>query len=60
MRQKAAAAVLAGPRARDGSFIGRPQDLGVRARDAVRGEGHAMPLPNSGSSLSLSRGGGRP
>jgi hypothetical protein len=38
MRKKAAAAVLVGPRAWGGSFIGRLQDLGVRARDAVRGE----------------------
>jgi hypothetical protein len=57
-RQKVAAAVLVGPRARGGSFIGLPLDLGVWAQDAVHGEGRAVPWPDSGSSPSLARGRG--
>jgi hypothetical protein len=57
-RQKAAAAVLAGPRARVGSFIGRPQDLRVRARDAVRGKCRAVPWSDSSSSPSQAQGRG--
>jgi hypothetical protein len=59
-RQKAVAAVLVGPRARGGSFVARPQDLGVRARDAVRWEGRAVPWLDSSSSPSLARGRGDP
>jgi hypothetical protein len=43
-KQKAAAAALAGPRAREGGFIGRPR-VPWRAGPGVAPRGKAMPRP---------------
>jgi hypothetical protein len=49
-----AVAGLAEPRARDGGFIGRPREPRHAGPGQRAGGGRAVPLPNLGSSLSLS------
>jgi hypothetical protein len=56
MRQGAAAAGLAGPRARGGGFIGRPRGLGVRARGIAWAEVGLVPQLDSSSNPNLARG----
>jgi hypothetical protein len=58
-RQGAAAAGFAGLRVRGGGFIGRPMNLGVRARGSARAEAGLVPWSDSGSNPSLARGGRR-
>jgi hypothetical protein len=58
LRGEAAAAGFAGPRARGGSFIGRPRGVHVWAWGAARAEVGLVLWSDSGSSPSLARGRG--